>query len=128
MEKVEDFYFRGEDGTNYIISIYCDAEYYEKLHAILESKRISIGRGYSVEKHSPHTSENQYHLHLYRKQNQLLAINKDGTAHDQSHGLEIPKYPLGYLRKNFPEFDIPENGIIESYIPGPMESLDILLG
>lgn len=127
MKKVKDFYINGQDGKIYTISIYCDAKDYEGLYAIVESKHLELRKGYSLRKDSPHTPKGQPHIHLYHRNNEILAVNMDNSGHDGSHGYIIPKYPLEYIRKNFPEFNIPENGVIESYIPGPLEGLNILL-
>lgn len=69
---------------------------------------------YSVQKHPPHTQPGQHHLHLYAKNNHLFAINKDGTAHDQSHGVRIPNKVADELKKQFPDFSIPLDNMIES--------------
>jgi hypothetical protein len=45
---------------------------------------------YSVQKDQPHSSVGQYHVHVYRKGNELFGLNFDGSAHDQSHGVTIP--------------------------------------
>ena len=69
---------------------------------------------YSVIRHSPHVDNAQYHLHVYKKNKQLFAINIDGTAHDQSHGCRIPKKVADELRRRFPDYCIPRNNFIES--------------
>ncbi|WP_319403213.1 hypothetical protein [uncultured Anaeromusa sp.] len=73
-----------------------------------------IGGVYSVKKHSPHTPKNQTHLHVFKKNNQIFAINYDGSAHDKSHGVEIPREVAAGLRRCFPNVVIPANNIIES--------------
>lgn len=72
---------------------------------------------YSADKHAPRASTEvtQYHLHIYKKQNEIFAINKDGTAHDQSHGKEIPKKVANAISSLFPDYKLPPNNIIESY-------------
>lgn len=72
-----------------------------------------LGGPYSVRRDPPH-SGGQYHLHIYNKNKQLFAINKDGTAHDQSHGCRIPNKVANALRKKFPDYHIPNNNFIES--------------
>lgn len=89
----------------------------EGLFALLSEAKhrgIPLGGPYSVQKHSPHTPKNDYHLHLYHKNNQILAINKDGTAHDSSHGCIIPRVAADALRKMFPDYTFPENNLVES--------------
>lgn len=75
---------------------------------------VPLDGPYSVIKHSPHTPKNDYHLHVFVKNNQIFAINKDGTAHDRSHGCQIPGVAADALRKMFPGFKFPENNLIES--------------
>jgi hypothetical protein len=68
---------------------------------------------YSYQKHNSHGAAGQYHLHLYNRNNQIFAINKDGTAHDASHKAEIPNVVADALRQKFPDWTIPDNNIIE---------------
>lgn len=79
-----------------------------------QHRGVPLAGPYSVIKHKPHIDGGQYHLHLYHKQNQLFAINKDGTAHDKSHGYQIPNKVADALRKQFPDFVLPRHNIIES--------------
>ncbi|XDD52184.1 hypothetical protein AB3N59_19705 [Leptospira sp. WS92.C1] len=74
----------------------------------------ALGGGYSATKHKPHTPKGEYHLHIYSGNNQIGAINKSGTTHDTFHGNQIPKSLIPKLRKAFPGFEIPENGLLES--------------
>ena len=69
---------------------------------------------YSVKEHPPHGAFGQDHLHVYNKNNEIFAINKDGTAHDQSHGCHIPNKAADALRSMFPDYYIPNDNIIES--------------
>lgn len=78
---------------------------------------------YSVIKHPPHAG-GQYHLHIYNKNNEIFAINKDGTAHDQSHGHHIPNKVANALRSRFPDYRIPSNNFIES---SDMSIVDVLI-
>jgi hypothetical protein len=56
----------------------------------------------------------QEHLHIYCRNNQIFALNKDGTAHDKSHGVTIPNKVAKALKTIFPNFNIPDNNLIES--------------
>ncbi|PJZ28320.1 hypothetical protein [Leptospira kmetyi] len=74
----------------------------------------TLGGGYSATKHKPHTSKGEYHLHIYSGNNQIGAINKSGTTHDAFHGSQIPKSLIPKLKRAFPGFEIPANGLLES--------------
>lgn len=75
---------------------------------------ISLGGIYSAIKHKPHTEPGQHHLHIYKRGNQIFAINKDGTAHDKSHKYKIPNKVVTGLKQKFPDFKIPKDNFIES--------------
>ena len=103
------------EAGEYIVYIYGDMP--PNIPVLLKEAQhrgTSLTGPYSVQKHSPHTPKNDYHLHLYHKNNHLLAINKDGTAHDQSHGCTIPAVAADALRAMFPGYTIPGNNLIES--------------
>lgn len=55
---------------------------------------------------------NQYHFHLILKGNDVLAINIDGTSHDNWHNVRIPDEVIPFLTKK--GYKIPANQIIES--------------
>lgn len=83
---------------------------------VIESKskgNYLIGN-YSYMKHPPHTSPGEYHIHVYDGQNQIFAINKNGTAHDGYHGVRIPNKVYNALVQKFPEWTFPSNQVIES--------------
>jgi hypothetical protein len=69
---------------------------------------------YTYRKDGPHSPVGQYHLHLYRRSSQVFAINFDGTAHDQSHGVQIPNKVADRLREMFPDLQLPPNNLIEA--------------
>ncbi len=112
--------FKLESGQ-FTIFIYGNVEEPAILLQEARHRGISLAGPYSVDKHSPHTSKNDYYLHVYLKNNQIFAINKDGTAHDCSHGCEIPRVAADSLRAMFPDYKFPDNNIIES--SGPVEYL-----
>jgi hypothetical protein len=94
--------------------------YYERDDEMVAVVREARQRGrplcgpYSVRKDSPHSALGQHHFHVFRKLNQLFAINADGTAHDQSHGVRIPGKVADALRELFPDLALPANNVIES--------------
>ena len=87
----------------------------EVLNALNEQKQISFGGRYSAVKHQPHNSTGQYHIHVSDGNNEIFALNVDGSAHDKSHGVRIPNKVAIEIKKRFPNFKLPENGIIESF-------------
>ncbi len=101
----------------FVVHIYCNIIDDATNNILNESKNkgsISINAISSVEKHSPHTPKGQNHLHVYVKNNQIFSINKDGSAHDGHHGIQIPNKIYHSLKTNFPDFNLPKNKIIES--------------
>lgn len=83
---------------------------------------------YSAQVHSPH-GYGQKHLHVYSKQNQLFAINWDGTAHDQSHQTMIPNKVAAAIFQAFPDSKLPKDNFIESVVPCSLdvEKMKLLL-
>ena len=57
---------------------------------------------------------NKDHIHLFQKNNQIFALNRDGTAHDGCHGVTISKSICDKIQQHFPDFVIPQNRYIES--------------
>ena len=70
---------------------------------------------YSYLKHPPHTIPGDYHLHVYDGNNQIFAINKNGTAHDGYHGVRIPNKVYFTLKSKFPNWNFPADKVIESF-------------
>jgi hypothetical protein len=70
---------------------------------------------YSYLKHPPHTSPGDYHLHVYDGNNEIFAINKNGTAHDGYHGVRIPNKVHNALKQKFTNWTFPADKIIESF-------------
>jgi len=83
---------------------------------LLESrdKGVPLGGPYSVQRHHPHAPPGQNHLHVFLKNNQLFALNQDGTAHDRSHRVRIPNQVARAIAVRFPDFTVPEGNLIES--------------
>ena len=76
-----------------------------------------LGGQYSAVLHRAHIHSGQDHLHIFAKQNQLAALNRDGTAHDASHGVRLPNRVVTAILSTFPQFTIPPDGFIESAEP-----------
>lgn len=58
----------------------------------------------------------QRHIHLYKRDNQFLAFNWDGSTHDRSSG-QIPAKVFDALQRRFPDLGLPDNRVIESMNP-----------
>ena len=99
---------------NFVIDIYFKTED-TRTKTFLEAKYKGnpIGGIYSIAKHSPHTPSNKTHYHVYAKNNEIFAINIDGTAHDNSHGITIPNEVFNGIKKHYPLINIPKNKYIE---------------
>lgn len=69
---------------------------------------------YSFDKHQPHNSTGDYHVHVYKKGNQIFSINKSGKGHDGYSGTRIPNEVFTTLRDKFKDWNWPSNQIIES--------------
>ncbi len=74
----------------------------------------SLGGQYSARIDKPHTDGGQKHVHVYAMNNQLFAMNLDGTAHDASHGSTIPKKVAEAIKEKFPCFTLPKDNLIEN--------------
>jgi len=69
---------------------------------------------YAAQYHTAHTPQGQEHIHVYAKNNQLFALNIDGSAHDASHQTQIPRRVADAIRAKFPAFNLPNDNFIES--------------
>lgn len=67
------------------------------------------------------------HLHIYKKGNHLFAINRDGTGHDRTSQIQIPRGIADRLRQDYPDFIIPENNFVESVESLQMEEIEEIL-
>lgn len=87
-----------------------------KEQLLLEAKVIGapLTGPYSYKKHQPHNPTGEYHLHVYKKENEIFSINKDGSGHDGYSGTRIPNKAFNALKDKFPDWSWPENQIIES--------------
>lgn len=79
-----------------------------------KSKSVSLGGQYSAQIHKAHSPVGQEHIHVYAKNNQLFAMNVDGSAHDRSHGTKIPNKVAQAIGQKFPKIKLPSNNLIEN--------------
>jgi hypothetical protein len=77
-------------------------------------KGVPLGGRYSVQLHKAHSPVGQEHIHVYARNNQLFALNKDGSAHDSSHQTRIPNKVANAIQSAFPQFTLPPGNFIES--------------
>ena len=64
---------------------------------------------------------NQKHMHIYVKQNEVFAINVDGTAHDGYHNVKIPDEIAPFIQSK--GITLPPNNIIECLTSERQKSL-----
>jgi len=107
---MKEFCFTVDEFT---VHLYC-ADLDAKL-LLLEAQRrgVSLGGPYSAQYHTARVLPGQKHVHVYHKNNQLFALNADGTAHDKSHGVSIPNRVAREIQRLFPDIQVPADGIIE---------------
>ncbi|MFM6989961.1 MAG: hypothetical protein ACKOWD_01470 [Rhodoferax sp.] len=79
-----------------------------------KSKSFDLGGMYTAKLHPAHTTVGQQHIHVYAQKNQLFAMNQDGSAHDRSHGSQIPNRVAAAIVQKFPDFKLPPGNFIES--------------
>ncbi|MCW7471766.1 hypothetical protein [Leptospira kanakyensis] len=109
-----------EENILYVIHYYFNSQESD-LESILregvERGDIILGKGYSANKHKPHTTKDQYHIHLYFKNNEISSINMDGSGHDEwKNNVSIPRSILPSLKQRFPKFKFPEGKLNENVI------------
>lgn len=78
------------------------------------SKGKPIDGQHSAQLHGPYTAAGQSHLYVYARNNQLFALNIDGSAHDDSHRALIPNKVADAIRKHFPSFNVPRDNYVEN--------------
>lgn len=75
---------------------------------------VDLGKGRAILHHNAHIPNTQDHLHFRVKGTNIAAINKDGSAHDKSHGVTLQKWATDGAKRYYPDFHIPKDGLIES--------------
>ncbi|MBV1825552.1 hypothetical protein [Komagataeibacter oboediens] len=79
-----------------------------------DKKKVDLKAGKCIYYHRAHVPGTQDHLHFYQKGSKLFALNRDGTAHDKNHGVQIPNWAQQGIKTHYPDFTIPLDGLIES--------------
>ena len=86
-------------------------------HYLVEGGRtFDLGQGRAVMFHRGHVPNSQDHLHFLLKCQKLYALNRDGTAHDASHGRQMHRWAMDAVQTRYPEFKVPPRGLIESML------------
>ena len=75
---------------------------------------VDLGKGRAILHHKAHIPNTLDHLHFRVHGTNIAAINKDGSAHDKSHGVTLQKWATDGAKKHYPDFHIPKAGLIES--------------
>ncbi len=108
--------------SEFVIHIYFEVNSDNRSEDIVELlnearyKGKPIGGTYYAIEHKPKVPPNAPpHYHFYDRNNHLFAINKDGSAHDASHGYKINNTIANFL-KNV-GYILPPDNIIESINP-----------
>lgn len=88
-----------------------------------------LGKGRSMMFHRAHVDGGQDHVHFLVKGSKITALNRDGSAHDRSHGHQLLQWQINGLRQHQRNFALPKDGLIEQLMAddfGPMltESLE----
>jgi hypothetical protein len=79
-------------------------------------KLILLGQGRAVRFDRAHVPGGQDHLHFLQKGDNLYALNRDGTAHDKSHGVQMFNWSIDHIQKTYPDWTIPKDGLIEAML------------
>jgi hypothetical protein len=102
------------DVDGFIVHIYCDdAEAVIDLHEA-QYRGTPLTGPYSAKYHAARVTPGENHLHVFKKGNEIFAINASGTAHDRSHGVRIPNRVAAAIRKHYPQIKLPKDNLIES--------------
>jgi hypothetical protein len=116
--RFKNFLEKNNAGTSYIeLTVFDDnvlISIYVERQSLDEGKVYNLGKGDTVRYDSGNmNTKTQDHLHFYHNGSQLYAINRDGTAHDKSHGYKISNRHAEIVSNKF-GFSLPKNNIIES--------------
>ncbi|UTN02310.1 hypothetical protein L0669_13375 [Flavobacterium bizetiae] len=85
------------------------------LEAKIKGENFLVGP-YSYSKHQRHNPTGEYHLHVYKKNNEIFSINQSGKGHDGYSGTAIPNKVFNELKIKFPTWNWPDSQIIESLL------------
>ena len=93
-----------------------DARDFVRRYLVEGGRTFDLGQGRAVMFHRGHVPNSQDHLHFLLKGQKLYALNRDGTAHDASHGRQMHRWAMDAVQTRYPEFKVPPRGLIESML------------
>lgn len=93
-----------------------DAQDFVRRYLVEGGRTFDFGQGRAVMFHRGHVPNSQDHLHFLLKGKKLYALNRDGTAHDASHGNQMHRWAMDAVQNRYPDFKIPPRGLIESML------------
>lgn len=82
-------------------------------------KEVDLGKGRRMLFHRAHTPDDQDHVHFMVKGAKVYALNRDGSAHDRSHGVKMQRWAVDGLKKHHADFTLPPDNLIEALIANP---------
>ncbi|SEI56338.1 hypothetical protein SAMN05518849_10188 [Sphingobium sp. AP50] len=88
-----------------------------------DRKQVDLGQGRMIYFHTAHVTPGQDHLHFYQNGAKLYAINRDGSAHDASHGKKMARWAQDGVKDNYPGFTLPKSKLIETLLDHEGSSL-----
>ena len=93
-----------------------DARDFVRRYLVEGGRTFDLGQGRAVMFHRGHVPNSQDHLHFLLKGKKLYALNRDGTAHDASHGSQMHRWAMDAVQNRYPDFKVPPRGLIESML------------
>ena len=88
-----------------------------------DRKHLDLGKGREIFFHTAHVQPGQDHLHFKLNGAKLYAINRDGSAHDASHGKQMARWAQEGMRDSYLGFTVPKDGLIEALVEVPSGKL-----
>ncbi|MBW8034741.1 MAG: hypothetical protein FVQ79_03565 [Planctomycetes bacterium] len=76
-------------------------------------KHQELPKGYSLRYDVARLQNCQDHIHIFRRNNQIGAVNIDGSRHDNSN-FQIPKTVANFVQQNYSDFVIPNGRLVEA--------------
>lgn len=107
----------------YTVHIYTDDDAVSQLLVEARLRGRPLVSTYSYRLDPSRDGTGLSHLHIYARRKEIFAINRDGTAHDDSHGVRIPNKVADALRTAFPDWTFPRDNIIESLFPTALHTI-----
>ena len=95
------------------------------VQALLAEARpsVDLGKGRSIIFHRANVPGVQDHLHFRVRGANIAAVNKDGTAHDRSHGVQLQRWAIDGAKEHYPGIKVPKSGLIEALADSGIQTL-----